>query len=241
MVAARVVTNKFGLVADDLTGANDAGVQFSKHGLKTVVLLNPTSGWEEFGKVGSIPKESASRAFEARTPVNIQEVLKAADVIAIDTDSRALDPQSAYNRVRNAVRILKDAGITGVYKKIDSTMRGNIGAELDAAMDELEAKLAFISPTFPATQRTTLGGRLLVRNVPVEATEIAQDPLSPVKDSYIPAILGRQTRRRIGCVSLEAVEGGLDTLLREFSRLEEQGYEILVLDATSQEHLRTIA
>ena len=99
------------------------------------------------------------------------------DVVVITTSSRAEPPDVARERVRRAVRRL--AGRT-IYKKIDSTLRGNIGVELMAAMQEAHCEKAIVAPAFPAVGRTTLNGVLLVDGTPVAETQFAGDPVSPV-------------------------------------------------------------
>jgi uncharacterized protein YgbK (DUF1537 family) len=56
--------NKIAVIADDLTGANDTGVQFAKQGLSTVVLMGTGHS------VGAIE----------------------ADVVVVDTNSWAVSP-----------------------------------------------------------------------------------------------------------------------------------------------------
>lgn len=80
------------------------------------------------------------------------------DVIVIDTESRASPLDLAYTRVRDAARTLRGAGVKTVYKKIDSTLRGNVGSELDAVTDELGKSLSLVVPAFPADRRTTVWG-----------------------------------------------------------------------------------
>ena len=100
--------NKIVVLADDLTGANDTGVQFAKQGLASLVLI-------------SLPDP----------PLELDE-----DVLIVDTQSRALPPAEAYERVARAVALFKDRGpFQALYKKIDSTLRGNLGSEIDALMD----------------------------------------------------------------------------------------------------------
>ena len=104
-----------------------------------------------------------------------------ADVVVITTSSRAEHPNVARERVRQAVKGL--AGRT-IYKKIDSTLRGNIGAELMAAMHEADCEKAIVAPAFPAVGRTTVNGVLLVDGTPVAETQFANDPVSPVSESH---------------------------------------------------------
>ncbi|MDQ0380297.1 four-carbon acid sugar kinase family protein [Amycolatopsis thermophila] len=83
-----------------------------------------------------------------------------AEIVAVDTDSRHRGPAFAAAAVTAAVRAAAAAGIP-VYKKIDSTLRGNIAAEVGAALRELSAT-ALLAPAFPGTGRTVTGGILRV-------------------------------------------------------------------------------
>lgn len=102
---------RLGLVADDLTGSNDTGVQFAKQGLGTLVIL-------ELAGVDAAIEGAAGY-----------------DVLVINTDSRADDPAKARSKARQGAKALLDAGIEYIYKKIDSTLRGNLGSELEGVMD----------------------------------------------------------------------------------------------------------
>jgi uncharacterized protein YgbK (DUF1537 family) len=205
---------RLGIIADDLTGANDTGVQFSKRGLVTTVLLDT----------------EASR-----------DVMGDADVVVINTDSRWIDPNAAYRRVKEAAEVLRSAGIAKVYKKLDSALRGNVGAELDAVMDVLQAKVAFVVPAFPDAGRVTVGGKQLLKDTPLDRSEMACDPLSPITESHVPTLVSRQSRRRVGHVPLEEVASGQDGLRASFATRISSGDEIVVIDAVEREHLRVIA
>ena len=158
-----------------------------------------------------------------------------ADVVVITTNSRAEDPNTARERVKQAVRNL--AGRV-VYKKIDSTLRGNIGVELEAAMAEMACEKAVVAPAFPAVGRTTVAGVLLVNGVAVVETQFANDPILPVKESHIPSLLEQLTQRRVGCVAVEHIEAGPGFLYR---RINEMPQDIVVCDVTTQSHLTGIA
>ncbi|MFQ5997105.1 MAG: four-carbon acid sugar kinase family protein [Dehalococcoidales bacterium] len=158
-----------------------------------------------------------------------------ADVVVITTNSRAEGPDIAGKRVRQAVRSL--AGRV-VYKKIDSTLRGNIGVELEAAMEELAGEKVVVAPAFPAVGRTTVDGMLLVNGVPVAETQFANDPILPVKESHIPSLLERATKRQVGCIAVEDIEAGAESLYRKIS---ERRQDIVVCDVTEQSHLTGIA
>jgi len=205
---------KIGIVADDYTGANDTGAQFAKHGLNTFVFT--------------------------RTK-NLTRMANEAEVIVVDTESRSDKPKTAYNKVRKVAKLFKETGFHIVYKKIDSTLRGNIGPELDAIMDEFQVKIALVVPAYPKTGRITVGGHLLLNQIPLEKTEISKDPIHPVRQSNVLDLMKGQTRRKINRIDLSVVLRGEKALENEIHKETDVGNEIIVIDATTQEDLKTIA
>lgn len=208
------VTCKIGVIADDLTGANDAGVQFRKANLSTTVVL------EE----GMLPDAVATT-----------------DVVVVNTDSRHFEPEDAYNESRRAAQIFGKYGVRRIYKKLDSTLRGNVGAEIDGIMDALGLSVCMFAPSFPTNARTTLNGQQLLDGTPLEATESSKDILAPSFSSYIPDVIARQSRRSISVIGLDTVRRGSEAITACAYRLLEAGYSILVLDAVRQEDLSAIA
>ena len=156
------------VVADDLTGAADTGVQLAARGIPTLVTLEPVAAWRD-----------AARDIE---------------VLVASTDSRHLPAAEAAARVRDAVSWARDAGVPHVYKKIDSTLRGNPGAELAAALEASGARTLPLVPAHPAMGRTTRDGRVYVHGQPLDRTPFADDPLEPVDDSDIAVVIRRQAR-----------------------------------------------
>lgn len=140
------------IIADDLTGANDSGLQFASYGLTTKVFLGEPS----------------------------EALMRDAPVAVIDTETRGLEPPevtAVISAVANRVRAI---GADHVYKKIDSTMRGHVGLELDATARALDADLILLTPAYPAMKRTVENGQLLVDGISVDRTAIGRDPGSPV-------------------------------------------------------------
>ena len=146
------------IIADDLTGAADAGVQFVHACYRTVVFFSES------------------------------EVLaEDLDAVSFDTDSRAMPAGFAAKRVLEAARGVREARV--VYKKLDSTLRGNVAAELAAALGGARRERAVVAPAFPAAGRTTLGGVQRVHGVRVDETEMANDPHTPVQVAHVPSLL----------------------------------------------------
>lgn len=163
------------------------------------------------------------------------EVAPDAGAVVISTDSRADDPETAYGKARKAADEV--IGLY-VYKKIDSTLRGNIGSELRAVIDALHIDKAIICPAFPANKRTVVDGKLLVENTPVNETYFACDPISPVAEAHIPTLLRSQGGFRVGGIDLKGVKKGPSYIARQILESEQR---VIVADAVEQVHLRYIA
>ncbi|WP_273854256.1 four-carbon acid sugar kinase family protein [Guptibacillus spartinae] len=203
---------KLAVIADDLTGANDTGVQFAKQGLDTTVLFPDTI---------------------------LQPTNMTGDVIVLNSNSRAIPTEKAYATVSNLSKQLRELGVTSVLKKIDSTMRGNIGTEIDAVMDVYDFNVAFVVPAFPKSGRITLEGIHYVDGVQLEETEIARDPTCPVKESYLPELLQKQSRREVELISIRDVREGKESLAQKMKALSSPS-KIVVVDAETDEELHTI-
>jgi uncharacterized protein YgbK (DUF1537 family) len=147
------------IIADDLTGAADTGVQLARAGYRTAVVFQGA-------------------------PMPPAEDL---DAVALDTDSRAMPDGFAAKRVVEAGRTVRDTRI--VYKKFDSTLRGPVAAELSAALGATGHDRAVVAPAFPSAGRTTVDGVQLVRGVPVHETEAKDDPRTPVREGHVPTLL----------------------------------------------------
>ncbi|MDM5338594.1 four-carbon acid sugar kinase family protein [Fictibacillus enclensis] len=205
---------KLAVIADDLTGANDTGVQFAKQGLNTTVLFSDTTVLS----------------------THLRE-----DVLVFNSDSRALRAEEAYQVVVDISTQLNQLAVSNVFKKIDSTMRGNIGQEIDAVMDAYHHKMAFVVPAFPKNKRVTINGDLLVDGVLLEETEIALDPVTPVKQSYLPKLVQEQSKREVELISIWDVRKGTSHLSQKMNALSTgENSKIIIVDATNDEELKTI-
>lgn len=201
------------VIADDLTGASDAGVQFARRGLATRVLCD----------------------------LDEAAVIADVEVVVVDTDSRGLPPDAAYARVRPIADRLRKLHPEHVFKKVDSTLRGNLGAEIDALMDAFGYTHAVVAPAFPALGRTTRDGLHRVGGRPVHETESGRDPKTPVRESHIATLLQTQSRRAAAVVSLESVERGSRAIRDQVEAHVRRGASLLVCDAESDTALRAIA
>ncbi|MFB7142142.1 four-carbon acid sugar kinase family protein [Gottfriedia sp. NPDC056225] len=205
---------KLAVIADDLTGANDTGVQFAKQGLNTTVLFSDTQ---------------------------LQTTHLNEDVIVLNSDSRALNAGKAYEVVFNLSSQLRKLNVLKVFKKIDSTLRGNIGPEIDAVMDVFKYKTSFVVPAFPKSNRITINGKHYVKGVLLEETEIAHDPVCPVNESFLPKLLQEQSKRKVEMLSIADVRKGKSHLLTKMKEITSSKVsKIIVVDATTDDELKAI-
>ena len=155
------------IISDDFTGALDTGVQFAARGAITSVITYPDFDFS------SIDKEL--------------------QVLVIDAETRHLKPESAYSVVRQIVEKALKNGVFCIYKKTDSALRGNVGAELTGVLDAAGAdRLPFV-PAFPKTGRVTLNGIHFIKGIPVAESVFGQDLFEPVRHSRVADILKEQS------------------------------------------------
>jgi len=159
----------------------------------------------------------------------------ASDSVVVTSDSRAERASEAYRRVKAVGERFVSYYI---YKKIDSTLRGNVAAELQALLDVTTAAHAVVCPAFPAIRRTVLNGVLLVDGVPVTETSFSRDPVSPVAHSSIVELLRAGSGIQSETLGLGDVERGPVHLAR---CIHEATSRAVVVDATEERHLKTIA
>src|SRR4029453_1091937 len=115
------------------------------------------------------------------TELQFQATIGRARGVAMTTDSRNRSAAEAARSAAALVTQIRAAGITHLYKKIDSTLRGQVRAELEAVLDNWSSRAtAVVCPAFPALGRTVRGGELRVNDVPVARTPFAADPVTPV-------------------------------------------------------------
>jgi uncharacterized protein YgbK (DUF1537 family) len=143
--------------------------------------------------------------------------------------------------VANAAVWFRDNQFHLVFKKIDSTLRGNIGPEIDAIMDTCGYGLAIVAPAFPKNGRISAGGYHFLQGIPLEATEIAKDPRSPITETHIPTLLSSQTSRRVGHVGIKSILAGPEGIREAIGKLVARGEEVIVCDAWQDEHLKMLA
>jgi uncharacterized protein YgbK (DUF1537 family) len=204
------------VIADDLTGGNGTGVLLEKLKLKTASLMNV----EELDF----------------------DILQQFDAIVYPTDSRAQKQEVAYARVFDAVSLLKSPRVKLFSKRIDSTCRGNLGAEIDAMLDALgQDTIAIVTPSFPQAGRVVIGGYVMVNGAALQNTDAARDPLNPITTSVVEVLLRQQSKYRVKSVYLDTIYQGPEVLKQEVLRCVGEGIRILIFDALHNDDLDQIA
>lgn len=203
-----------GVIADDLTGANATGVLLTRNGYPTASLTELR--WPE-GGLDDYP------------------------CIVIATESRAAPADEARRRVMTAARLLLDHEHRPMAKRIDSTLRGNVGPEVEAVLEALgPGSVAVVTGAFPASGRTARDGIHYVHGVPLAETEVRNDPLCPVTESHVPTLVRSQTRLPVDLLPLARVRAGADAVAETIRSLAEQGVRILCADAETDEDIRAL-
>ena len=204
---------RLAIIADDLSSATDCGAQVVRSGLSVVV---PLQGY-------SLPIQA-----------------HAAQVISVDTDSRSLSADHAYAKVKAATQQLVAEGWTDFYKSVDSTLRGNLGAEIEAVLDIVKPDCAVIAPAFPKYDRTTVDGVQYLHSRPLHETEFGTDPTAPVRDADIARRLAEGSRRKAGRLTLDQLRAGPTQIKSAIQGLLADGIKLVVVDIAEQDDLKRI-
>jgi uncharacterized protein YgbK (DUF1537 family) len=190
---------RLAVLADDVTGGCDAGVQFARRGAATRVYL-------ELPPVPAI-----------------------AGVSVIVHHSRGDSPEEAGRKVEQACDWIAASGANLCYKKIDSTLKGNVGSELEAIRNRFPDRLILVCPAFPEMDRIFLDGWLRVRS---------SEGIEPI---HVLSLLTSQGVAGLTHISQLGAAGASNVLVERIQQCETTGARIVAIDAVSKSHLRAIA
>lgn len=163
------------LIADDYTGANDTGIKI------------------------------AERGYEVEISLKTDEVIDS-DICVIDTESRNIsgnDARKIINKTLNSINNLDD--YLFIYKKVDSTLRGNIKEECEEIIKYYKPEIVIFNPAYPVLGRKVNDGIHFVNDLRLKETEFASDPEKPVEEDDIRKIFDTNSCHH----SLEEVRNGL--------------------------------
>ena len=144
------------IVADDLTGASELGGIAFNCGLTVRILLDSEN-----------------------------MVLFPEDVIILDSNSRNMAPEEAYQKVKKLISCVDISSFDLVFKKVDSLLRGPLASEIKALLDVMDIDQAYLVPANPSMNRIIRSGKYYVDNVPVNRTDFRLDPHYPRTSKYV--------------------------------------------------------
>lgn|SRR5699024_9649834 len=194
------------IIADDLTGACDTGVQLVNYGIDASVIIQNN-------------KNTTSQA------------------TIYNTDSRALEKKQAYEQVSEVIKTIEINELDILYKKIDSTMRGNIGSELNAIYDQFQPDFVLINPAHPNNGRIVRDGIHYLNEVPLSETEVAKDPKTPVNESNIAKLVQQSSNKPVKHISYELLRKDKSSLLNVLADWKKQGIHYITIDTIVEEDL----
>ena len=165
MIGSHISRQWIAVIADDLTGACDTGVQLAGAGRPCPVVVADSQ--------------------DGVSGTDLRRVFSGHGRLVVDTESRHIGSAEARGRAHAVAKALREFDIGMLYKKVDSTLRGRIAAEIDGVRSVFDDRVIVIAPAYPAAGRTTEQGMCLVDGIPVHKTEFGTARRSPVSSSRI--------------------------------------------------------
>jgi uncharacterized protein YgbK (DUF1537 family) len=200
-----------GCIADDFTGATDLA------GMRTVQIID-------------VPKPD--------------DVVPQADAIVVALKSRTIPAAEAIAQSLAACRWLKAAGAKQFFFKycstFDSTDKGNIGPVADVLLAELSDDFSIVCPAYPENGRSIYMGHLFVGQQLLSDSPMRNHPLTPMTDSNLARVMGRQTLAKVGLVALPTIRAGATAISGAFEKLRSGGFRYAVCDAVDEANLIAI-
>ena len=206
-----------GCIADDFTGATDLASMLTRAGMRTVQVID-------------VPKAS--------------DAVPEADAIVVALKSRTIPAAEAIAQSLAACRWLTAAGAKQFFFKycstFDSTDKGNIGPVADALLAELGDDFSVVCPAYPENGRSIYMGHLFVGQQLLSDSPMRNHPLTPMTDSSLVRVMGRQTPAKVGLVALPTIRAGAAAIDGAFDKLRASGIRYAVCDAVDESNLIAI-
>ena len=203
---------KYIVIADDLTGSNATCSLFKKIGLRAASILKLQGG-----------------------------ISYDVDVISYSTASRGLDKEEAYNKVSEAIKILKSKDVLVYNKRIDSTLRGNIGTEINAMLDNLEDdRIAVVVPAYPDSGRIVVNKTMLVNGVLLENSDAGKDPKTPIKTSCVESLVQKDIKYSSTYFTLSDIAQPIEEIVKKIQEAIKKS-RVLIFDAVNNEDIIKIS
>ena len=203
---------KYIVIADDLTGSNATCSLFKKIGLRAASIL------------------------KLQGDINYD-----VDVISYSTASRGFDKEEAYKKVSEAVKILKNKDVLVYNKRIDSTLRGNIGTEINAILDNLEDdRIAVVIPSYPDSGRIVVNKTMLVNGVLLENSDAGKDPKTPIKTSCVESLVQKDIKYSSTYFTLSDIAQPIEEIAKKIQEAIKKS-RVLIFDAVNNEDIIKIS
>lgn len=203
------------IFADDLTGANDTAAAIHQQGIAAYTFIQAAN---QLNSANDHP------------------------CISVNLNSRAMSAEEAAQTLRQAVNTHLQPDTVLISKRIDSTLRGNLGSECDALLEQLApGTVAMVVPSFPKAGRVFRGGEVFVHEVRLEHSAAAQDPVWPMTSSSPSHIFSRQTNKPQLIISLETVRKNTQLLAEHISSAIRGEYVYLLFEAETDSDIQNIA
>jgi len=206
-----------GCIADDFTGATDLASMLTRAGMRTVQVID-------------VPRAG--------------DAAPQADAIVVALKSRTIPAAEAIDQSLAACCWLKAAGARQFFFKycstFDSTDKGNIGPVADALLAELGGDFSIVCPAYPENGRSIYMGHLFVGQQLLSDSPMRNHPLTPMTDSNLVQVMGRQTTARVGLVALPTIRAGATAVAGAFEKLRAGGFRYAVCDAVDESNLMAI-
>lgn len=174
---------KFGIIADDFTGASDIASFLNLSGAKTIL-------------VNEIPENNS---FD----------YSSYDAIVIALKSRSIDKKDAIQYTERSYELFKSNKVENVYFKyastFDSTTDGNIGPVADYLLEKTGQKYSLLVPSFPDNNRVVKEGILYVDEKKIEDTHMSKHPLNPMTESRLVTLIESQSKYKALNISIENI------------------------------------
>jgi len=206
-----------GAIADDFTGATDLANTLVRGGMRTIQTIG-------------VPRPDTE--------------LDEADAIVVALKSRSIPADEAVRLSLDALDALQSRGagkfIFKYCSTFDSTDHGNIGPVADALLDRLGSDMTIFCPAFPENGRRVFNGYLFVNDVLLSESGMEKHPITPMTDSNLVRVLGRQTKHKVGKIDLARVRRGEAAVRTAIMEGRRGGVRHLVVDAAGDEDLHAI-
>jgi uncharacterized protein YgbK (DUF1537 family) len=202
------------IIADDLTGAADTGLQFRRAGHSVRIRF------ADGGTARDTHQDS---------------------VLVVTTETRNAPAAEAERILRSVGEVMVQGAAPTLFKKIDSTLRGQVGIEIRTLLDYLPGRIAWTVPAYPQLGRRMENGVYTVNGVPLAATEFAHEIPHCPADSRIVSLLETQSGEPVAHVGAEIIERGADAITARISELTRGGtVRALLFDAATDTHIEHI-